>query len=98
MPGRVPSFDPAETEFFTFREGDAWICAWRRYDIVTQGATEMQACTRMMNVIACHTIDDAVDGRAPFSSTQRPSDALLAKWSAAHAAAHPIRPTLRLVR
>ena len=31
------------TEVYTFRDGKHWIACWRRFDLVSQGATEAEA-------------------------------------------------------
>jgi hypothetical protein len=85
-----------ESEFLTFREGSMWICVWRRYDVVSQGKTEKEACERMLRIIVACVLDDLAEGRAPLSSLRPPSEELLARWTAAHARSHP--PKLRLVR
>ena len=77
-----------DPELFTFREGDHWICAWRRLDVVTQGDTEREAVDRIYRVIAGYAIVDAREGRAPCSSLRPPSPELLAEWEARAAAEH----------
>lgn len=76
-----------EPEFYTFREGSAWICAWRRFDIVAQGSTEEEACERMLRSIAAHAIDCAIDGIS-FSSHPKPTPELLDAWRCAHERTH----------
>jgi len=76
-------------EVFTFREGDAWIAAWRSYNIVAQGSSERIALQRLCMSIAAHVLWDTHDGRAPLSNCPKPSDELIVKWAIEHAASHP---------
>jgi hypothetical protein len=76
-----------EYEFFTWREGVHWICAWRRYDVVSHGDTEKEACERMIRQLAGYMIEFARQGK-PIGDLRRPSANLLARWRRLHNAAH----------
>jgi hypothetical protein len=78
-----------EEEFFTFKEGEVWICAWKRWDIVTQGQTEQIATGRMLRAIASYAIDMSRDGTMKaFGTLKHPTLALLTQWRRAHEATH----------
>ena len=77
-----------EPEFYTFREGRMWICAWRRFDVVTQGRTEKLAYERMLRSVAAYAIDCASDGSLVLGPVKKPTAALLARWRKAHMSAH----------
>ena len=79
----------SDPEFFTFREGSMWICAWSRFDLVTQGPTEKEACMRMLKVIAGTLILAAEAGALSAPGFLRPvPPAILKRWRRAHYASH----------
>ncbi len=77
-----------EPEFYTFREGRMWICAWKRFDVVSQGKTEKEACERMLRSVAAYAIDCARDGNLVLGKVKKPTKALLDRWRRSHLAAH----------
>lgn len=78
-----------DPEFFSFREGKSWICAWRRFDVVSQGPTEKEAYSRMLRTIAAYAVDMAHDGTlTTFGVLKKPDDLLLARWRRSHRATH----------
>jgi hypothetical protein len=75
-----------QSEFLTFREDSMWICAWRRFDVVTQGRTQKEAHERMLRTLAAIMIEAASDGTLTAPNHLRvPSDALLRSWIVAAA-------------
>jgi hypothetical protein len=80
-----------EPEFYTFREGRMWICAWRRFDVVVQGPTEKIAQERMMHTVAAYAIDCAREGTLKLGNVKRPTPGLLAQWRHSHLASHGMR-------
>jgi hypothetical protein len=65
-----------------------WICAWRRFDVVSQGRTEKIACERMLRTVAAYTIDCAKDGTLKLGTVKKPTKALLERRRRAHLATH----------
>jgi hypothetical protein len=78
-------------EILTFKEGDVWIAAWSRFDILAQGPTELEACERLIRSIAVQVIFDAQDGklRKLGSCPKVPRD-LLKRYKQAHNFQHRI--------
>jgi len=71
---------PLGTELFTFPEEGMWIAAWRRRDVVAQGATEREAFERLIRTIAWQTILDAETG----SECPVPAPEVVAEWERRH--------------
>lgn len=75
-------------QFFSFREGDQWIAAWRSFDFVAQGSTEEDANRRLRQAISEQCIWDTIDGRAPFVDVPKPPPDVLAEWERRHRETH----------
>jgi hypothetical protein len=72
-------------EILFFREGEHWIAAWRRYDMVAQGKTREEAYQSFCRIIVAQCLLDAAEGRLPFSDVPLPPPEVLARWEAAAA-------------
>lgn len=77
-------------EIFTFKDGVFWIAAWRRYDIVEQGSTEIDAINRLWRAIANHALSDAAEGLIPLSTCPQPPAEVIATWEENHKRCHPL--------
>jgi hypothetical protein len=82
-------------EILTFRDGQSWIAAWRRRDLMAQGPTERVAMERLFNTLLAQLTLDHEDGRAPFEGVNHVPAKLLTQWEKRHAECHPKNePTL----
>lgn len=72
----------------------AWVAAWTRRDIVSQGATESAAVDALIQAIA-HTwiLDEMFGGKCP-----KPSADLLEQWREKHDRAHSVTAIAALAR
>jgi len=78
------------TEILTFREGETWIAAWRRFDVVAQGPSEREAYDRLIRTIAHQAIADAANRNLrSFGSAPPVKPTLLRHWRYSHRIAHP---------
>jgi len=75
-------------EFFTFREGQSWIAAWKHYDVVEQGRSETEAVGNLIYTIGAQAIISAKSGELPFANVPKPADELLVQWETKHYESH----------
>jgi hypothetical protein len=77
------------TEIYTFRGQAGWIAAWKRFDIVAQGATEHEAFSKLIRTIALQAVVEAESGNLKtFGSCRAPSAEVLQRWVREHYRAH----------
>lgn len=73
------------SEIFTWRDGRAWIAAWRRRDLIAQGPDEKTAVERLIQTIAfTWLIKERDGGELP----PPPPEESLRRWTAKHEAEH----------